>query len=155
MPRSVNSSALKNCCAVPGPPMKSPNITVYLVEDSPIITKLLTELIETNGARVVGHADTASKALGDIASLRPDAVTIDISLKRGTGFDVLEGIAINSEKDPPARIVLTNFTNDAYREAATQLGADHFFDKARQIAEMLDTLASIAQRKRTHEALAA
>ncbi len=135
--------------------MKSSNITVYLVEDSPIIIKLLTELIETNGARVVGHADTASKALSEIASLHPDAVTIDISLKRGTGFDVLEGIAINSETAPPARIMLTNFTNDAYREAASQLGADYFFDKARQIADLLDTLASIARHKRAHEALAA
>ena len=131
--------------------MKSGNISVYVVEDSPIIVKLLIELIETSGARVVGHADTAAQAIGDIASLHPDAVTIDISLKRGTGFDVLEGIAINTEDQPPTRIVLTNFTNDTYREAATQLGAEYFFDKARQIGEMLSALSSVAEHKYAHQ----
>jgi CheY-like chemotaxis protein len=118
-------------------------IRVYLVEDSPIILRLLTELIEPTGATVVGHADTASAAIADIAALNPDAVTVDITLKQGNGFDVLEAIAINSEGRPPLRIVLTNYTFGTYREAAQRLGADHFLDKAKQIPEVLTVLESL------------
>ena len=120
------------------------HISVYLVEDSPLILRGLTELIEAGGsATVVGHADTASAAIADIATLHPDAVTVDITLKGGNGFDVLEAIAINSEDHPPLRIVLTNYTFDSYRDAAHQLGADYFFDKAKQIPEVLTVLESL------------
>jgi len=118
--------------------------SVYLVEDSPIILRLLMELIEAAGAAtIVGHADTASAAIADIAALHPDAVTVDITLKQGNGFDVLKAIAINSEDHPPLRIVLTNFPFSSYRHAAQRLGADHFFDKAKQIPEVLTVLESL------------
>ena len=128
--------------------MKSQNTSVYLVEDSPIISKLLVELIETTGATVVGQADTASAAIADIAALHPDAVTIDIALKAGSGFDVLEALAVNGDEgNAPLRIILTNYATDAYRDAAQQLGADLFFDKAMQIREMLSVLTSLSKSK--------
>jgi DNA-binding NarL/FixJ family response regulator len=87
------------------------HVSVYLVEDSPIVLRGLTELIEATGAAtVVGHADTASAAIADIAALHPDAVIVDITLKGGNGFHVLKAIAINSENRPPLCIVLTNYT---------------------------------------------
>jgi DNA-binding NarL/FixJ family response regulator len=126
--------------------MKTRHPTVYVVEDSPIIRNILIELIERTGATVVGYADTASAAIADIAALRPDVVTIDISLKAGTGFDVLEALAVNSAVgNPPLRIVLTNYTTDAYRGAAQQLGADHIFDKTMQIKEVLTVLESLTR----------
>ncbi|HEY2819258.1 MAG TPA: response regulator [Casimicrobiaceae bacterium] len=123
------------------------DVTVYVVEDSAIIVRILTELIETTGARVVGDADTATIALREIAVLHPDVVTIDIQLKGGTGYDVLEGIAINSEEIPPTRIMLTNCIGDEYREAAHALGADYFFDKAREIGKTLTVLAQVAEHR--------
>jgi CheY-like chemotaxis protein len=116
---------------------------VYLVEDSPVILQLLTERIEALGATVIGHADTASMAISDISILQPDVVTLDIRLKAGTGFDVLEGIEINHEGELPLRIMLTNYATTAYRDAAHRLGVDHFFDKARQLPEMLALVASV------------
>ena len=116
---------------------------VYLVEDSPIILNLLMELIETTGATIVGHADTAAAAVADIAELHPDVVTVDILLEKGSGFDVLEGIAINHDGPPPVRIVLTNYTTEPYRHAAKRLGVEYFFDKAREIREVLGVLESM------------
>ena len=90
----------------------------------------------------MAHADTASAAIADIATLHPDAVTIDLILKVGSGFDVLEALAINAGS-PPLRIVLTNSITDAHREAAKGLHAEHFFDKARQMGEMLSVLTAL------------
>jgi CheY-like chemotaxis protein len=122
--------------------MKPRDTSVFVVEDSPSIRNRLIELIEGSGAHVVGTADTAKAAIADIAALHPDAVTIDIGLRAGTGFDVLEAMAIN-EGHPPLRIVLTNYVMDTYREAARGLDADYFFDKATQISDMLSALASL------------
>ena len=126
--------------------MKARGTRVYLVEDSPIIRRLLTELIEATGATIVGYADTASAAITDISALRPNVVTVDIRLEAGTGFDVLEALAIShDEGSAPLRIVLTNYATDAYRDAAQQLGADHVFDKAMQIREVLTVLESLSK----------
>ena len=123
------------------------NISVYLVEDSPHVLRGLTELIEGAGAAtIVGHADTASAAIADIAALHPDAVTVDITLKQGNGFDVLEAININSEGHPPLRIVLTNHTFGSFRDAAHELGAEHFLDKANQMTEVVTVLESLNAR---------
>src|SRR5207248_1734927 len=83
---------------------------------------LLMELIETTGATIVGHADTAAAAVADIAELHPDVVTVDILLETGSGFDVLEGIAINHDGPPPVRISLTNYTTEPYRQARNRVG---------------------------------
>jgi DNA-binding NarL/FixJ family response regulator len=129
--------------------------SVYLVEDSPIILDRLTELIEEAGvATIVGSADTASAAIADIAALHPDAVTVDITLKGGNGFDVLEAINISSEDHPPLRIVLTNYTFASYRDAARQLGADYFLDKAKQITGVLTALESLG-KSNPHNAIVA
>ena len=112
---------------------------MYLVEDSPILVGLLTDLIRDTGAVVIGNADTSSTAVAEIAHLRPDVVTIDISLRTGTGFDVLRALGRGHDK-PPLRVVLSNLTTDEYQREAQRLGAEYFLDKARQMPQLLRIL---------------
>ncbi len=123
------------------------SLRVYLVEDSPVVFERLQEFMHEDGATVVGHADDASTAVAEIAALCPDVVVVDIALREGTGFHVLDRIGDLREAERPARIVLTNFTRDWYRNAAKHLGADHFFDKSSQIPEMLDVLRKMPRRQ--------
>ena len=112
---------------------------VYVVEDSPIIVALLSDLIHDTGGLVIGHADASSVAIAEIAYLHPDVVTIDIDLRTGTGFDVLRALANGHEK-PPVRIVLSNLPTEEYQREAKALGAEYFLDKARQIRDLLRIL---------------
>ncbi len=121
--------------------MKREKLRVYVVEDYAPVSSLLDEMIETAGATVVGHADSAPAALSDIAVLHPDAVVIDIALRKGSGFDVLEAMAVNEELECALPIVLTNHTADVYRETALQLGAKYFFDKANEIDRAVEVLS--------------
>ena len=118
-------------------------LRVYLVEDSPLVSERLRELMQEEGAMIVGQSDTAATAIADIESLRPDVVVVDIALREGTGFHVLKGIDDSFDGHAPARVVLTNFIREWYREAATRLGADYFFDKSNQIPEMLGVLRAM------------
>ena len=122
------------------------SLRVYLVEDSAIAFERLQELIDDDGATLVGHAEDAATAVAEIAALSPDVVIVDIALREGTGFHVLDGIGDLPERERPARIVLTNFTRDWYRTAAVRLGAEHFFDKSSQIPEMMDVLRAMSPR---------
>ena len=119
-------------------------LRVYLVEDSQMVFERLQESMEEDGAKVVGHADGATTAIAEIAALRPDAVVVDIALREGTGLHVLKEIAEFPEADRPARVVLTNFNREWYRDAAMRLGAEYFFDKSNEIPEMLDVLRAMS-----------
>jgi DNA-binding response OmpR family regulator len=119
-------------------------VRVYLVEDSPIVFDRLQEMMQEHGAEVVGHSDNATAAIADIEALHPDVVVVDIALREGTGFHVLKAIGEPTDPQQPARIVLTNFNRDWYRNAATRLGADYFFDKSHQIREMMGVLGAMS-----------
>ena len=117
---------------------------VLLVEDSAILTKLLTGLIDAEpGVRVVARADTAAAATDAIASEAPDIVVLDLRLREGSGFDVLR--ALRTADVRPACIVLTNHSSPSYRKAALEAGATHFFDKSTQIPLMLSVVRSLAR----------
>jgi DNA-binding NarL/FixJ family response regulator len=121
----------------------APQPRIYLVEDSPIICNLLAELIQATGATIIGHADNAQTALAEIDALRPDVITVDVLLKKGSGFDVLKEIGRKKPGDAPVCVVLTNYGTPAYRDAAQRLGVKYFFDKATEIREVLTVLASL------------
>jgi DNA-binding NarL/FixJ family response regulator len=121
-----------------------PTTRVFLVEDSAILTKLLVGLIEAEpGARVVGREDTAAGAIDRILQAKPDAVILDLHLREGTGYDVLR--ALRAMQPRPVVVVLTNHTGAAWRQAAIDGGADHFFDKSTQIPLMLSMIRSLAR----------
>jgi DNA-binding NarL/FixJ family response regulator len=122
------------------------SLRVYLVEDAPIVFERLQAYIHDEGATVVGHAEDAATAIAEIPTLYPDVVVVDIALRQGTGFEVLDVIRDLPEAERPARIVLTNITRDWYRNAANRLGAEHFFDKSSQVPEMLDVLRAMSPR---------
>jgi len=123
-------------------------LRVYVVEDSPLLFARLQESIEEDGAKVIGHADDAATAIAEIAELHPDAIVVDIALREGTGLHVLKDIADLPEEERPARVVLTNFNREWYRNAAKRLGADYFFDKSCDIPEMLSVLRSLGSSER-------
>lgn len=62
-----------------------------IVEDDPLISADLEQIIKGMGHEVLGVADSKSAALDLMASRRPDAVFVDINLRDGyTGVEVAE-----------------------------------------------------------------
>ena len=118
-------------------------LRVYLVEDSPILLRLLKELLKGVGVCIVGHSNSATIAIGEIEALLPDVIIVDIALQSGNGFEVLRAFSGRKQDDCPIRIVLTNFTSAPYRNAAEQLGVEYFFDKSFEILEMVKAVASM------------
>ena len=119
---------------------------VFLVEDSAAIRETLANSLESEGlVKIVGFAETADDAWRAVQRQPADAVIIDLHLRSGTGFDLL-----NRLKGAPAlstnlvKVVLTNFATPTFRQRCVSLGADYFFDKSLEFdraIELLDDLA--------------
>jgi CheY-like chemotaxis protein len=116
---------------------------IYVVEDSPILRRLIESSIETSGAELVGFAGSAQRAVADLSMLQPDLILIDISLESGNGFDVLRALQDRKLLSSSIKVVLTNHANDEYRNRSFRLGANHFFDKSEtsQVLALIDALA--------------
>ena len=122
---------------------------VLLVEDSELLAKhLLEQLSAVPIVETVGVARTERQAIEQITEHSPDFVILDLHLKHGTGFGVLESLPSMGKR--PVVAVLTNHNLPQYRERAMALGARYYLDKSSEfdrLPRIIDelTVASGAQ----------
>ena len=120
-------------------------LRVFLVEDSPVIRERLSESISSLAhVKVVGTADSEAQAIAALQQTACDAVILDLQLKHGHGFNVLKALRGPTDRPRLTVIVLTNFTASQYRDRSMQMGADYFFDKAREYDGVCDVLEKLA-----------
>lgn len=118
--------------------------TVFLVDDSDVMRQHLAQLVQkVPGVRVVGEAELACDAIYTIRRLKPTVVVLDIAMPGGSGLEVLE--AIRRESHHPTVIMLTNFSQDSFRERCVEMGADHFLDKLTQINQLPEIIANLGE----------
>ncbi|HZI85020.1 MAG TPA: response regulator [Casimicrobiaceae bacterium] len=123
-------------------------LQVYIVEDSTIIQRLLASTVEASGAVLIGQSADAQDAIADLTALRPDLILIDIGLKSGTGFDVLEALQTLDPRPSAIKVVLTNHASDHYRSLSFRMGANGFFDKGTETSQVLALIGALAAEKR-------
>jgi DNA-binding NarL/FixJ family response regulator len=128
-------------------------VKVYLVEDSPLLRDRVTESIaEDDRLAVVGYAETEEDALAGITSAAPDAIVLDIQLKRGNGLNVLRRLAQLGLPRRPKVVVLTHYAEPEYRRRAIEAGCDFFLDKTTEFGRLVEVLGELLQeRQRTSD----
>jgi two-component system chemotaxis response regulator CheB len=123
-------------------------LRVYVVEDSPIIQRLLASKIEAADAKLLGQSADAKTAIAELAMLQPDLVVVDIALEDGNGFDVLRAIQGCGLVPGAVKVVLTNHANAEYEKLSARLGAHRFFDKASEMSQLLALVDALAVEKK-------
>ncbi|WP_292393367.1 chemotaxis-specific protein-glutamate methyltransferase CheB [Methanoculleus sp. UBA303] len=124
-------------------------IRVLIVDDSLFIRTILRDLLKDSpDIEVVGTAVNGIDALGKIAELRPDVITLDIEMPRMNGLGVLE--ALQGKSVGPKVIVLSTLTS---RQAdmthqALRLGADDFMLKPRDVPNVRGIERELIQKIR-------
>ncbi len=127
-------------------------LQVYIVEDSPIIQRLLASALTEAGAESVGCSADAQTAIADLSALQPDLILIDISLASGSGFDVLETLQEHRLVPEAVKVVLTNHANTEYENLSRRLGADRFFDKSSETWDAVALIHGLAAERRSGSA---
>jgi DNA-binding NarL/FixJ family response regulator len=95
---------------------------ILLVDDHPLVREWLTNLINQQPDMVVcGEAESASHALVVIASAQPDLVVVDLSLKDGSGIDLIKDL---KELHPGLLVLVLSMHDESlYAERALRAGA--------------------------------
>lgn len=94
---------------------------ILIVEDSTMMRRVIAKGLQEAGHSIVGEAGTGQEALDKYMELKPDLVTMDITMR---GMD---GITASREiigKDSDAKIlILSNLDEEKYRDEAERIGA--------------------------------
>lgn len=116
-------------------------VKLFLVEDSALIRERLAEEFASAGRiEIVGNAETESEAIEALQDLQCDAIILDLDLRQGNGFEVLKRVRSDRRGPRPLIIVFTNYVYPHYRNESVRLGADFFFDKARDFDRVRETI---------------
>jgi DNA-binding NarL/FixJ family response regulator len=120
---------------------------LFIADDSEVMRERIRELVlAVEGVELAGEAGDVQSSIKGILNLKPDVVILDIRMPGGSGLDVLRKVKGHPQKTPFI-IVLTNYPFQEYKEMATKLGADHFFDKASGFDEVEKVLEKMLQGK--------
>jgi two-component system, chemotaxis family, chemotaxis protein CheY len=115
-------------------------IRVLVVDDSGFMRKRIVEELRALGHSVVGEAKGGNEAVELYRTLRPDLVTMDITMRDKDGITAAKEIL---GEDPQAKIVfITILKDEKYKAEAEKLGAKAFLNKAdtSQIAKALQEM---------------
>ena len=109
---------------------------ILIVDDHPLIREGVAALVSRQSdMEVCGEAADVSEALAQIALLKPDLVILDISLKAGTGLDVIKQLqpaqrVKGDHGSVGVRILVHSMYDDSlYAERVLQAGAMGYVNK--------------------------
>jgi two-component system, OmpR family, response regulator len=102
-------------------------LRVLLVEDSVVLAQRLREALDTlENVEVVDSVSDESAAVAAVRAKPVDVIILDLQLKEGTGFGVVQRLG----KVRPIIIVFTNYMLPEYQRLADALGVEYFLNKS-------------------------
>lgn len=101
--------------------------TVMIVDDSQLIRKMLRALLEENSYAVVGEATNGEEAVTEYNKIKPEIVTLDITMPKLDGVGALKQIM---DKDKAAKIIMITAAGQKQKVMESlKLGAKAFIMK--------------------------
>jgi DNA-binding NarL/FixJ family response regulator len=119
---------------------------VLIVDDHPVMRRGLAELINTEAdLSVCGEAEDAPSAMQLLKSVQPNIVTIDISLKEGSGIELIKQLKASSPEIHT--LALSMHDENLYAERAMRAGAKGYLSKDAPAAEVIAALRRVRDGK--------
>lgn len=113
---------------------------VLVIEDDPILTKMYTEKLTSEGFKVIAAAD-GETGLEMALKNKVDVILLDIMLPRISGTDLLEKLRQDERGKNMPVVALTNLADPTERDRATKLGVKAYLVKAMQSPQqVVDTI---------------
>lgn len=111
---------------------------VLVVDDAAFMRKLVSDALVKGGHEVIGQASNGAEAIESYRSLKPDLMTLDITMPVKDGLSALaEIIAI----DPQARIVMCSALGQESKVIESiKLGARDFVVKPFKVDRVLEAI---------------
>ncbi len=121
-------------------------IRVLVVDDSVVIRRLVTDVLEQDPAiEVVGAAANGAIALAQIRHKSPDVITLDVEMPEMDGLETLRRI---KKEYPQTRVVMFSTLTErgaAVTFEALALGADDYVAKAANVGSLHISMAKLKE----------
>ena len=115
-------------------------LRVLLVEDSRVLAERLRESLDgLEQVEVVASVADETAAVTAARENHVDVIILDLQLKEGTGFGVVQRLG----KTRPKVIVFTNYMLPEYQRLASSLGIEYFLNKSLDYERLPQLLAEI------------
>ncbi len=121
---------------------KSPEITILVADDHPMVREGLRSMLAAPDIRVVGEAGSGQEAIEQIKALAPDVILLDIRMPGMDGIAALQ--AINDAQLSTRVIMMTTYRSTSYLLRALSAGAAGFVLKDISRDELLSTVRTVA-----------
>lgn len=116
---------------------------ILIVDDAAFMRMMIKDILTKSNFDVVGEAANGEDAIQKFVDLRPDLVTLDITMPGMDGVSVLKKI---KEHDPTARVVMCSaMGQQAMVVEAIQNGARDFINKPFHPQKVVETLRRALQ----------
>ena len=126
--------------------MNKPKVKIFLVDDHPLVREWLTNLIHQQPDLVVcGESADAPQALQAIAATNPDVAVVDISLKSGSGIELIKNL--KALQPGVAVIVLSMHDERLYAERALRAGARGYVMKSETAKKVILAIRQVLAGK--------
>ncbi len=117
---------------------------VLIVDDAAFMRMMIRNILTKSGYDVVGEAENGAAAVALYQELRPDVVTMDITMPE---MDGIEGVRRIRQIDPNANIIMVSaMGQQAMVMEAIQAGAKDFIVKPFQQERILQAIERVLAR---------
>ena len=115
--------------------------SILIADDSMFMRQMLKELLPRDKFFVIGEASTGKEAYEKYAQVKPDIVTMDITMPDMDGITAVRKII---ELNPDAKIIMVSAMGQKPMiKEALEAGAKDFIVKPFDSAKIVNTLSSI------------
>ena len=112
---------------------------VLIVDDAAFMSMMIKDILTKNGYDVVGEAENGQVAIEKYRDLKPDLVTMDITMPEMDGIAAVKGI---KSQDSTARVIMCSaMGQQAMVIDAIQAGAKDFIVKPFQPERVLEAVS--------------
>lgn len=113
--------------------------TILIVDDAAFMRMMIKDILTKNQYQVVGEAQNGQEAVTLYQKLKPDLVTMDITMPEMNGIDAVKAI---KKADPSAKIIMCSaMGQQAMVIDAIQAGARDFIVKPFNPQRVIDAVA--------------
>jgi DNA-binding NarL/FixJ family response regulator len=128
------------------PAVNNAKVKIFLVDDHPLVREWLTNLIHQQSDLVVcGESEDAPHALQEISATQPNVAIVDISLKQGSGIELIK--SLKASHPDIAIIVLSMHDERLYAERALRAGARGYIMKRETAKKVITAIRQVLAGK--------
>jgi two-component system chemotaxis response regulator CheY len=116
---------------------------ILIVDDSRPSRRMLRGVLETAGHVVVGEAADGAEGVDQYLALKPDLVTMDVTMPTMDGLEALEKIM---EADSSAKVIMLSALGQSKKiSKAVRLGATEYIVKPYEADQLIAAIQKVLQ----------